>query len=139
MASQRPIEFAPNVFFLGEIPRKTTFEKGGLENDKLLHDSAIAFKTEKGVVVISGCSHAGISNICEYAKEVTGLSLYAVIGGFHLFEKDHEAVNGTLDYFQKEKPTHLLPMHCVDVPTLAKFHELFSIKKYAAGDVIRLK
>jgi len=136
--SKNPIEFAPNMVFLGEIPRKTIFEKGVFEDDKLRDDSAIALKTERGVVVISGCSHAGICNICEYAKHVTGLPLYAVIGGFHLFENDHEAVEGTLDYFQREKTPHLYPMHCVDFPTLAKFHHLFAIKKYSAGDVISL-
>ncbi|MCH9634006.1 MAG: hypothetical protein S4CHLAM7_07420 [Chlamydiae bacterium] len=139
LPSKNVIEFIPNVLFLGEIPRKTSFEKGRFENDKLNDNSAIAIKTERGVVVVSGCSHAGICNICEYAKQVTKLPLYAVIGGFHLFENDHEAVKGTLDYFQKEKPTHLLPMHCVDFPTLAKFYHLFGIKKYSAGDVISLK
>lgn len=136
--SKRAIEFAPRAFFLGEIPRTSSFEKGRLDDDSLLDDSAIALKTEKGVVVISGCSHAGICNICEYAKEVTHLPLYAVIGGFHLFEKDAKTVNATLEYFQKEKPPYLLPMHCVDFPTLAKFHQLFAVKKYAAGDVISL-
>ena len=139
LTSQNPIEFAPNIFFLGEIPRKTTFEKGGFDDDRLRDDSAIALKTEKGVVVISGCSHAGISNTCEYAKQVTALPLYAVIGGFHLFENDHKTVEETLDYFQREKPPYLFPMHCVDFPTLAKFHHRFAIKKYSAGDVISLE
>lgn len=139
LPSKNPIEFTPNVFFLGEIPRKTTFEKGRVDDDELLDDSALAIKTEQGVVVLSGCSHAGICNICEYAKQVTGLPLHAVIGGFHLFEKDRDAVAGTLEYFQKEKPTHLFPMHCVDFPTLSKFHQLFSIKKYSAGDIIVLE
>ncbi|MCI5052805.1 MAG: MBL fold metallo-hydrolase [Simkaniaceae bacterium] len=136
--SRKSLEFAENAFFLGEIPRKTTFEKGRLDNDELLDDSAIAFKTEKGAVVISGCSHAGICNICEYAKKVTGQPLYAVIGGFHLFENDETTVKETLNYFQREKPPKLLPMHCVDFPTLARFHQLFGIKKYSAGDVISL-
>ncbi len=139
LPSQKTLEFATNMFYLGEIPRVTSFEKGELKNDKMRDDSAIAIKTDKGVVVISGCSHAGICNICEYAKQVTGLPLYAVIGGFHLFEHDQQAVESTLKYFQSEKPAHLFPMHCVDFPTLAKFHHLFDIKKHSAGDVISLK
>ena len=136
--SKEATEFAPDIFFLGEVPRKTSFEKGKLDTDDLRDDSAIAIKTEKGCVVVTGCSHAGICNICEYAKQVTGQPLYAVVGGFHLFEEDGEAVEGTLDYFQKEKPPHLLPMHCVDFPTLSKFHQLFSTTKYSAGDQILL-
>lgn len=136
--SKKWVEYSPNLFFLGEIPRTTPFEGGGFEDDQMKDDSAIAIKTEKGVVVISGCSHAGICNICEYAKQVTGLPLYGVIGGFHLFEEDRETIESTLAYFQREKPPHLYPMHCVDFPTLAKFHTLFNCKKYAAGDLISI-
>ena len=138
LTSKSAVEFAPDIIFLGEIPRNTAFEKGGCKGDAMLDDSAIAIKTDKGVVIISGCAHAGICNICEYAKEVTGLPIYAVIGGFHLFEDDHEAVEATLDYFQKENPPHLYPMHCVDLPTLTKFHQRFGTKKYSAGHVISL-
>ncbi len=136
--SKSAIEFSPNTLFLGEIPRLNSFEKGEIPGDKLRDDSALAIRTEKGVIVVSGCSHAGICNICEHAKKVTGLPLYAVIGGFHLFEDDSKAVEGTLEYFDQERPPHLLPMHCVDFPTLAKFHHRFGIKKYSAGETISL-
>ncbi len=102
----------------------------------MLDDSAIAVKSSKGVIVITGCSHAGISNICDYAKQVTGQKLYAVIGGFHLFEDDQKAVNGTIDFFKKEKPKYLYPMHCIDFPTLVKFYTIFGIKKLSTGDTI---
>lgn len=136
--SRKPLEFADSVYYLGEIPRKNTFEKGIHEDDKMLDDSAIAIKSKKGVIVISGCSHAGICNICEYAKEITGQKLYAVIGGFHLFEDDQKAITGTIDYFQAEKPEHLYPMHCVDFPTLSKLHSTFSIQKLSTGNEIEL-
>ena len=136
-SSTKPLEFAKNIFYLGEIPRRKDFEKGMYKDDKMLNDSAIAIKSDKGVIVISGCSHAGICNICEYAKEVTGQKLYAVIGGFHLSEDDKEVVAKTIDYFQTEKPELLYPMHCVDFPTLSKFHSIFGIKKVSTGDEIK--
>ncbi len=138
ITSKTPLEFSKNIFFLGEIPRLNTFEKGMYKNEKMLDDSAIAIKTKNGVIVISGCSHAGICNICEYAKIVAGQKLYAVIGGFHLFETDPKAVDGTIQYFQNEKPEHLYPMHCIDFPTLSKFYSIFKIKKYSTGDIINL-
>ena len=138
ITSKKPLEFSENIFYLGEIPRKNDFEKGMYKNDKMLDDSAIAIKTDKGAIVISGCSHAGICNICEYAKEVTGQKLYAVIGGFHLSENDKKTVAKTIDYFQTEKPEFLYPMHCVDFPTLSKFHSVFGIKKVSAGDEIKI-
>ncbi len=138
ISSKNSFEFSKNIFYLGEIPRKNTFEKGKYKEDKMLDDSAIAIKTDKGAIVVTGCSHAGISNICEYAKEVTGQKLYAVIGGFHLFENDPEAVDGTIAYFKKEKTNYLYPMHCVDFPTLVKFHNIFGIEKLSTGDVIEI-
>ena len=138
LPSEKPLELSKNIFFLGEIPRKTDFEKGKYENDEMVDDSAIAIKSDKGLIVISGCSHAGICNICEYAKEVTGERLYSVLGGFHLFEDDPEAINGTLSYFKSEKTTSLFPMHCIDFPTLVKFHATLHCKKYSSGDIIHL-
>lgn len=136
--SKDPLEFVSDVFYLGEVPREMSFEKGAFKDDKMRDDSALAIKMDKGVLVISGCSHAGICNICEYAKQVTGLPLYGVIGGFHLFEEDKIAVEGALSYFHKEQPKHLYPMHCMDFPTLSKFFQHFPIKKYSSGDVIHL-
>jgi 7,8-dihydropterin-6-yl-methyl-4-(beta-D-ribofuranosyl)aminobenzene 5'-phosphate synthase len=136
--SNMPLEFAKNIFYLGEIPRKTSFETGMYENDKMLDDSAIAIKTKRGVFVISGCSHSGICNICEYAKKITKQKLFAVLGGFHLFEHDQKAVRGTIDYFKREKPQFLYPMHCVDFPTMVQLRKHFNFKKYSSGEVIEV-
>lgn len=139
ITTKKPLEFAKNIFYLGEIPRRNAFEKGMYKDDKMLDDSAIAIRSSKGAVVITGCSHAGICNICEYAKEITSQKLYAVIGGFHLFEDENkETITKTIDYFQKEKPELLFPMHCIDFPTLSKFHSIFGIKKLSAGENIKL-
>lgn len=136
VASEKPLEFSKDIYFLGEIPRINNFEKGEFNGDKMFDDSAIVFKTRQGVIMIAGCSHSGIVNICEYAKLVTGQNLYAVIGGFHLFEEDEKAINGAIEYFKKEKPKFIYPMHCVDFPTLVKFHSVFGIKKLSTGDKI---
>jgi 7,8-dihydropterin-6-yl-methyl-4-(beta-D-ribofuranosyl)aminobenzene 5'-phosphate synthase len=138
IASEASLELASGILFLGQIPRKTSFEKGEHKGDSMLDDSAIAIKTEKGLIVLTGCSHAGICNICEYAKEVTGQNLYAVVGGFHLTEKDQNAVDSTVAYFKTQHVEHLYPMHCVDFPTLVRFHNEFNTIKYATGDVIEL-
>ncbi len=136
--SEGSLEFSKDIFFLGEIPSSNGFEKGGFEGSKIIDDTAIAIKTSKGTIVITGCSHSGICNICEYAKKITKQKeLYAVIGGFHLFENKKDVVSSTIEYFKNEKKIEILsPMHCVDFPTLSKFHNVFGSKKYGAGDVI---
>ena len=136
--SREPVEFAKNIFFLGQIPRVTSFEPGCYKNDEMLEDSAIALSTEKGTVVITGCSHAGVCNICEQAKRTTGQPLFAVIGGFHLTENEPEIVEPTLAYFKNEKPELLLPMHCVDATVRCRFQSNFSSPLYGSGDMIEL-
>lgn len=138
VTSVQPFEMTEGAFYLGQIPRKTAFEKGQYEEDEMNDDSAVAFKTDQGAVVLAGCSHAGICNICEYAKEITGQDLYAVIGGFHLFEDDPAAIDGTIEYFKKENPKYLLPMHCVVFPVLARMQSEFGFDKYSSGDTIEL-
>jgi 7,8-dihydropterin-6-yl-methyl-4-(beta-D-ribofuranosyl)aminobenzene 5'-phosphate synthase len=132
------LEFSPSIYFLGEIPRKFDYEKGTYKN-KMLDDTALAIKSKNGVIVLTGCSHSGISNICEYAKKVTGQKLFAVIGGFHLFEDEGSVVEETIKYFKNEKPDYLYPMHCVDFPVLVKLHNEFNIKKLGAGDTIEFE
>lgn len=138
ITSNKPLEFSKNIYYLGEIPRKTNFEKGSYKDDPMLDDSALAFKTAKGVIVITGCSHSGICNICEHAKETTGQKLYAVLGGFHLFEDDKKAIEETIKYFKTEKPKLLFPMHCVDLSAMAEFYHNFGCKKHSSGDTIQL-
>lgn len=134
----KPYEIVKDVYFLGQIPRKTSFEKGMYLDDPMLDDSAIAIKSSKGLIVITGCSHSGICNICEYAKEITRQPIYAIIGGFHLFENDGNVIEKTINYFKKEKPEKLYPMHCVDAWVMEKFKNEFGVKKLTAGDSIEL-
>ncbi|MDX1372399.1 MAG: MBL fold metallo-hydrolase, partial [Nitrososphaeraceae archaeon] len=70
----------------------------------------------KGLVILTGCGHAGIINTINYSKEITGISeLYAVIGGFHLpatNEIYENALNPTLNEIQKSDPKFIIPCHC---------------------------
>jgi 7,8-dihydropterin-6-yl-methyl-4-(beta-D-ribofuranosyl)aminobenzene 5'-phosphate synthase len=138
ITSTKPLEFSKNIYYLGEIPRKNNFEKGEWKGDPMIDDSAIVIKTNQGAVVISGCSHSGIANICEYAKEITDQKLFGVIGGFHLFEDNKTTIEKTIEYFKKEKPKYLYPMHCVDNFAMSKFYNNFQIKKYSSGDIFEI-
>jgi 7,8-dihydropterin-6-yl-methyl-4-(beta-D-ribofuranosyl)aminobenzene 5'-phosphate synthase len=137
--SAKPVEFSPGIYYLGEIPRQTDFEKGTYKEDTMPDDTAIAIKTTKGAIIVTGCSHAGVCNIAEYAKKVTGQNIYGVIGGFHLFEDDPAAITGAIDYFNQEKPAFLYPMHCVDHAAMSEFYRNFKVRKYGAGDVFEVE
>ncbi|MEM7059739.1 MAG: MBL fold metallo-hydrolase [Pseudomonadota bacterium] len=134
----KPIEMAPGAWFLAEIPRVTNFEKGAFFDDPMPDDTALAFEMPKGVVVVSGCSHAGICNICEAAKSVTSQNLHAVIGGFHLLHDEEPPVDETIAYFKDQAPEVLLPMHCVEFDILARFHRELGTRKIGAGNTVEL-
>jgi 7,8-dihydropterin-6-yl-methyl-4-(beta-D-ribofuranosyl)aminobenzene 5'-phosphate synthase len=115
-----------NILVTGEIPRTNDFEKGfpihyseidgKMENDPLIKDdqAVILNIKDKGLVVITGCSHAGIINIVKYAKEVSGEDrIYAVIGGMHLTGGIFEPIiPRTIDELEQLKPKFIVPCHC---------------------------
>ncbi|MEM1589377.1 MAG: MBL fold metallo-hydrolase [Candidatus Bathyarchaeia archaeon] len=114
------------IVVTGEIPRKTEFEKGYMRQRALVKgvwqpdpwvwdDRALAINIKgKGLVVVSGCAHAGIINTILYAKQITGASkIYAVVGGFHLSGKDFEELIGkTVEMLKQFNPDVVVPMHC---------------------------
>ena len=110
----------------GEVPRKTSFEKGYLKHRAfnkgswipdpwIWDDQALIIKLEgKGLVVLSGCSHAGIINILNYAKQITDSNdIFAVIGGFHLAGKQGEKIiKQTVEELERINPEIIISAHC---------------------------
>jgi 7,8-dihydropterin-6-yl-methyl-4-(beta-D-ribofuranosyl)aminobenzene 5'-phosphate synthase len=115
------------VLITGEIPRTNSFEKGfpnhyseveegEMEPDPLIKDDqAIIMKVkDKGLVIITGCGHAGIINTLNYAKELTGEDrIYSVLGGMHLSGGLFEPIiPTTVEELEKVKPKFVVPCHC---------------------------
>ncbi|MFL6315826.1 MAG: MBL fold metallo-hydrolase [Nitrososphaeraceae archaeon] len=115
-----------SILVTGEIPRTNDFEKGfpnhyseidgKMENDPLIKDDqAIVLNIkDKGLVIITGCAHAGIINIIKYAKELSGENrVYALIGGMHLTGGVFEPlIPQTIDELEQLKPNFIIPCHC---------------------------
>jgi len=97
------------------MPNALMEENGELVFDPILDDQAIVMKLMgKGLVVVSGCAHAGIVNTLTFAQKITGeQKIHAVLGGFHLsgpfFEKIHDP---TVEALKKIDLEVLIPMHC---------------------------
>ena len=117
-------EISHNLFCLGPIARKTAFEKdnpklktlknGHWVQDKVLDDTALVYNGKTGLFVITACSHSGICNICEQAKQIFKKNIIALIGGFHLFELTNQAVK-TIEYLKNENIKDLYPCHCTSL------------------------
>ena len=117
---------AGSLLITGEVDRTTEFEKGmpihqalrggDWEPDPLILDdqAAVLHVAGKGLVVLTGCGHAGIVNIVRYAKKLTGIDLvYAVIGGFHLTGGLFEPIiPKTVAELAAEAPAVVIPAHC---------------------------
>jgi 7,8-dihydropterin-6-yl-methyl-4-(beta-D-ribofuranosyl)aminobenzene 5'-phosphate synthase len=68
----------------------------------------------RGLVVVTGCGHAGVVNILRYARALTGVErVHAVLGGFHLTGRLFEPVIGpTVDALGQLAPDFVVPAHC---------------------------
>jgi len=144
--TREPLFLSEKVVFLGEIPRQNDFEaqtttffkmlRGKQSEDFVMDDTALAVKTRHGLVIITGCSHAGICNIVEHARTICQeKKVHMVLGGFHLLGNENQ-LSATIDYFKTTPVDHLYPMHCTDLLSLCAFRLHFGIRKLCAGDTL---
>jgi 7,8-dihydropterin-6-yl-methyl-4-(beta-D-ribofuranosyl)aminobenzene 5'-phosphate synthase len=142
--SNKPVWINEKIVFLGEIERVNDFENktpigkyndnGVMKNDYLLDDSAIVYKRDDGLVIITGCSHAGICNIIEYAKKVCNDDrIIDVIGGFHLLDPDENVMNKTVEYFEKQNINEIHACHCTDLNSKIKLSKVVKLKEVGVG------
>lgn len=128
-----------NLYYLGQINRTNNFENknvGNLstgEKDYVLDDSALVYKDEKGLFIITACSHSGICNIIEQAKQITGINkINGIIGGFHLL-KDDSQLEETIKYFENEKIDDLYPCHCISLYAKMKMMSVSKVHEVGVG------
>ncbi len=144
---KNPQWITERLVFLGEIKRSNDFENkkpiGKIyHNDKyfddyLLDDSALAYKANDGLVMITGCSHAGICNIIEYAKKVCHESrIIDVIGGFHLLNPDEKVMRSTCNYIKNNNIKTLHACHCTDLHSKIKLSKYCQVKEVGVGLVM---
>lgn len=137
-----PYRLSERLTFLGEIPRANDFEgipvgeqlEGGIWTpDRLLDDTALVYRAKRGLFVITGCSHSGICNIVEYAKQVCGEQrILGILGGFHLFADD-ERLKKTVDYLASCGVEQMYPCHCVSLIAKARMLEKLPVHEVGVG------
>ena len=120
--SKDPVRIREDIVFLGEIPHARPEMctlvgeaecDGAYGNDMLPDDTALAYITGDGLVIIAGCSHSGIVNIMEHAKRVTGISgIRAVYGGLHCKDMTPDGIAQTRAALEAENLTALYACHC---------------------------
>jgi len=128
----RAAQIYPGVWLTGPVPRKypeRNWGRGGqlvtpqgVVEDNLPEDMSLVCDTEAGLVVLTGCGHAGAINIVEHARATVRPSrIHALIGGLHLFNASEETLVWTAEKLRAVGVDHFLGGHCTGVETVFRY------------------
>jgi len=142
--SKSPVWITEKLVYLGEIEKLNDFEgltaigkvnKDGVwTDDYILDDSALAYKSKDGLVIITGCSHAGICNIIEYAKKVCDETrIIDIVGGFHLQNPSDKQLKCTLDHLRELNLPLVHACHCTDLKSKIALSKVVKIEEVGVG------
>ena len=93
-------------------PRFKLLQDGKLVDDKFLDEILVAIDTPRGLVILLGCSHPGMKNMMEAAKNLLNKPIYAVLGGTHLVEASKESLSISIDYLNNSDIKIIGVSHC---------------------------
>ncbi len=135
--ARNALEIMPALISTGEVERITDFEKVGMslftiENGQVKGDlmqddiSVVANVRGKGLVIVTGCSHAGIVNIIKQSIKLTGTKkIHGIIGGFHLIEASEERIQKTALALKKFNPDWVYAGHCTGFKAQVELYNIF--------------
>jgi 7,8-dihydropterin-6-yl-methyl-4-(beta-D-ribofuranosyl)aminobenzene 5'-phosphate synthase len=130
---KNPTQIIPGAYFTGNIERLTAYEKvppsllvkrgENPEPDDFRGEQALFFNIKgKGLVVLSGCAHAGIVNTVKQSQKIAGIGkVHAVMGGFHLINAKPEVIQNTVADMKAIKPDFIAPTHCTGFEAIVAF------------------
>jgi 7,8-dihydropterin-6-yl-methyl-4-(beta-D-ribofuranosyl)aminobenzene 5'-phosphate synthase len=133
-------EIYPGVWITGPIPRnndehnwsgggKLVRSNGQVTEDNVPEDQSLIFNTNEGLVIVSGCGHAGVINTIEYARLLVGpVPVSTLIGGFHLFDLSDEKMRWTTDKLKAYSVSTVVGAHCTGI------NAVFTIQKNLSLD-----
>ena len=149
-----PVELLPGVWLTGPVPRKYPEKNwspgillnspSGLVEDNLPEDQSLVFDTDRGLVLLSGCGHAGIINTLEYARSVVRKApVHAAIGGFHLFRLDDPGLEWTSNKLHEFGLQNFMGAHCTGIEAVYRIRQLTGLDRQtcsvgAVGGVFEL-
>jgi len=136
--SKEPVEILPGLYTTGEIPLAERIEKSGSEPrahhkvkgqwewDPIIDDLSLVLKTDKGLVIITGCCHAGLLNTCAQAARTFGDKIHAVIGGTHMMRYSEEEVDHVGNALEKDYGSPQLYLnHCTGKKAVGQLKNRF--------------
>ena len=157
--TKSPVALTPDVTFLGEIPRHFDFESGPGPGDRLRRpghdltgegqpfppgvadaladDTALACRCAGGLVIATGCSHAGVCNIVRYARQVMDEPrVLDIVGGLHLLAAPPARLDATGRYLAEVAPAAVHACHCTDLAAKIALSRHVPIRETGSGLVL---
>jgi 7,8-dihydropterin-6-yl-methyl-4-(beta-D-ribofuranosyl)aminobenzene 5'-phosphate synthase len=136
-------EIFPGAWLSGPVPRKYPERNwsvsgkvqtpAGLVEDTIPEDQSLVLLTPEGLVVVTGCGHAGIINILTFAREeFPNQSVQAVVGGLHLFPATDEQLNWTADKMKEFHVANLMGAHCTGIEAVYRIRERLALPRASA-------
>ncbi len=129
----KAVQLYPGVWLTGPVPRKypeRNWNSAGVQlitpngptEDNLPEDMSLICDTDAGLVVLTGCGHAGVINIIDHARNtVRPARIHALIGGLHLFNAKSETLQWTADKLREVGVDYFLGGHCTGVETVYRY------------------
>lgn len=124
----KPVEVCKGVYIIGPT------------GDKIV-EQALVLDTEKGLVVITGCSHPGVMEIAKRAKDHLGREVYMICGGMHLLEMSETQVRDVIAELKSLGVQKIGPTHCTGEKAIGLFKEAFGngFVEMGVGRVVQIK
>jgi len=130
---KNPVEIIPGAYLTGPIERVTAYEKvpptfliqrgNKREPDDFRGEQGLFFNVRgKGLVVLTGCGHAGVVNTVKQAQKIAATEkVHAVMGGFHLVNAKPELIQNTVADIKAMRPDYIVPAHCTGFEAMVAF------------------
>jgi 7,8-dihydropterin-6-yl-methyl-4-(beta-D-ribofuranosyl)aminobenzene 5'-phosphate synthase len=136
----RPQNIAPGTYLTGPVPRrypeknylpgKTLATPSGVVEDNVPEDMSMVIRTSRGLVLLTGCGHAGIVNTLEYvAQQFPGEHVVAVVGGMHLLDAKDEQLDWTANRLKSMGIRYFLGAHCTGLNSVYRIREVTGMTK----------
>jgi 7,8-dihydropterin-6-yl-methyl-4-(beta-D-ribofuranosyl)aminobenzene 5'-phosphate synthase len=136
-------EIVPGVFLTGPVARKFPEHNwsgsgkvrtpAGLVDDTVPDDQSVVVNTDEGLVVITGCGHAGIVNILTAVdSQFAHRRVLAVIGGLHLYAAKNEQLEWTADKMKGFGVRYLIGAHCTGIESLYRLRNRMGLSRQTA-------
>lgn len=136
------------IYILSGIERTCPFEEicpddyiktnGEFSVDTYCDESILVIVSDGELIVLTGCGHHGVINICSYASKVFGLPVKAFIGGTHLLAFGPERTDKTLEAIKNSSIRTFAVGHCTGPDAMRKFESLPSFVPLHTGTVLNL-